>query len=155
MRLYALALTLIFSTTGAATNLRGGRQLQWETVCDEISKDDWMAMAALIEGMTPAAAEEMYEACVAVQLDNETRSEVFTENCHGKTAILVWKAFMTPASQGGTMECESELDCQELGGICFWKYQQSSCTHVPGDGMKPMCGAPKPSNNTDIAVGDP
>jgi hypothetical protein len=155
MRLYAIALALLLSTSAATTNLRGGRQLQWETVCDQISKDDWMAMAALIEGMTSADAEQLYEACVAVQLNNETRSEVFTTNCQGKTAVMVWKTFMTPASEGGTMECESELDCQGQGDVCFWKYQKSSCTHVPGDGMKPMCGSPKPSNNTDIAIGDP
>lgn len=156
MRILAPAITLLASTaivSTKATNLRGGNQehrdLQWDNVCDVIPKEDWMAMAQLMPGLSAADADALYEACVAAtQGNNETRTDVFTTNCHGQTAVMVWKALML--DKGGVgLGCESELDCPE-SGICFWDYNESSCNKVPGDGKKPMCGAPKPSNNTNI-----
>lgn len=164
MRFFISAVILLSTAalwSSQATNLRGGeipseeqfRDLtSWDNVCALMDKETWMAMAAHLPGLSTTDAEAFYDDCVtATQGSNETRTDVFTTNCHGQTAVMLWKSFMV--DNGGTgMGCESELDCLNTTQICFFEYNESSCEKIPGDGKKPMCGAPKPSNNTNVAT---
>lgn len=155
MRTFALAL-LSIAALANASSLRGGndekrRELlpaALDSVCNEVPADTWLGMASLM-GFNETAAMEMYEACVSLTLGDAGNADrddgVWVHNCHGKTAVLSWKAW-NMHDNPAALEC----DVGTCGATdCFFDKDGFSCDKTKYNG-KPQCGAPKAGANPNI-----
>lgn len=145
MRTFALAL-LFLAVAANASSLRGAdnehRSLGLNTLCDLVTLEQWVLLAAYNTDMTAQQAEDQYNA----QCNGKGKQEnVWVHNCADPIDVHVWRTFLA-ATDPSAMECQSSDECP-TSQTCFYSAKKTSCTKKKGDGLRPECGTPKPEKD--------
>jgi outer membrane biosynthesis protein TonB len=142
-------LLAFLSTVGAQTSqLRGEsyesalRRLQSDG-CAPIDSPIWKTIATK-NGLNPDIwAERLYNTCVDDANSDATsesdRTVTIEKRCWTTGVITPWIGLMS-SKDDPNMECTSNTDCQEEGGVCYYRYLKSACAS-DSSSMLPECGS--------------
>lgn len=134
MRTFALVLlSAVASIHASSSLLRGGndshRSLTLNTLCNTLTLEQWVNLAAYNTDLTAQQAEDQYNAACG---DNKEEGPInlWEHNCADPIDVHVWRTFLTTTNPSA-MECQKSDECT-TSQTCFWSAEKSSCTKKKG-----------------------